>query len=133
MSPGSSLSSRKPGRSVTVRRGLVRAENAGGDHGGPQTFLADSGLRDVGGAHDLTPDLPLFLALVPRAVGVEVDAQRRGQHAGGQVLGVIAGLLLVLAVAVVLGEIAVLLGVARNGDADRAGRHAEGLVGGLAC
>src|SRR5688572_14121086 len=107
MSPGSSLSSRKPGRSeLTVRRApLVGAENARRDHGGPETLFADRSLRDVGGADDLAADLPLFLALVPRTVGVEINAQRGGQHAGGEVLGVVAGLLLVLPVGVVLGEV----------------------------
>src|SRR5678815_1451386 len=134
MSPGSSLSSRKPGRSSLTWPAaiLVGAEHAGSDASGPETFLAESGLRDVCRANDLTADLPLFLALVPRAVGVEIDAQRGGEHAGGQVLGVVAGLLLILAVVVDLGEVAVLLGVAGDGDADGAGTHAEGLVGGHA-
>jgi hypothetical protein len=50
---------------------------------------------------------------------------------GGEILGVVARLVVCLAVAVVLGEIAVLVAVLRNRDTDRGGDEPVRLVGGV--
>src|SRR5215467_4643648 len=60
-----------------------------------------------------------LVALVPGLLRIEVDAERRGEHGGGEVLGVVTGLLRGLAITVVLGQVAVLLLVGRAREADR--------------
>src|SRR5207249_9134481 len=78
------------------------------DDGGPETADSLGRLGAVEGAHDLAGDLPLLLALVPRRARLVIEAERGGQHGGREVFGVLARLLLGLAVAVVLGEVPVL-------------------------
>ena len=65
------------------------------------------------GLVDHVGDLPDLALLVPRAVGVELDAQDGGEHLGGEVLGVVGGELGRLAVGVVLGEVSEGVAVAR--------------------
>jgi len=57
-----------------------------------------------------------------------VEPERRGEHGCGKVFRVVAGLLRCLAVAVVLGEVAVLLGVGGPRQADRRRDEAVRLV-----
>src|SRR5262245_14889877 len=87
----------------TRRRGgrTLPDENGGGDDRRPQPFLvADGGLRDVLGANDLVREpVDLFL-LVPALVGIEFEAQGRGEHFRGELLGVVAGNVFALAEAV---------------------------------
>src|ERR1041384_137365 len=84
-------------------------------HRRPAPILAALGAgRDVQRAHDLAGEQPLLTPLVPRGVGVERHAEHRGQHRGGQVFGVFAGDHFVLAVAVMLGDVAVVRRVGRH-------------------
>src|SRR5689334_9460211 len=91
-----------------------------GDDRGPQTFLvSDGGLRDVLRADDLVREpVDLFL-LVPALVGIELQAERRGEHLGSEFFGVVAGDVFALPEAVMFGQVAVQLAVARD-------RHADG-------
>src|SRR6266851_1369980 len=84
-------------------------EDGGGDDRRPKAVaVANRGLRDVARRNDFIGDPPDVLALVVTGVGVEIDAQDRGEHHRGQVLGVIAGLLLRLAETVMLRQVAVM-------------------------
>src|SRR5258706_235478 len=86
-------------------------------HRRPTPILAALGAgRDVERAHDLAREQPLLAPLVPRGVGIERHTEHRGQHRGCQVFGVFAGDHFVLAVAVMLGDVAV---------ERRAGRHRQ--------
>ena len=82
-------------------------------------------LDDVARLQDRLLHLEDLLALVPRLLGVELDAERGREHRGGEVFGVVARLLRRLAVAVVLGEVAVALAVGRAREAD--GRRDEAV------
>src|SRR5207245_10176766 len=57
-----------------------------------------------------------------------LEAERARQHFGGELLGVVAGDVLAFAEAVMLGEVAVQLFVARDGDADRRRDQPMGLA-----
>src|SRR5205814_9111074 len=64
---------------------------SGGDDGRPQSLLvADGRLRDVLRADDLIREPVHFLLLVPALVGIELEAERRGEHFRGELLGVVA-------------------------------------------
>ena len=63
-----------------------------------------------------------LFALVPGGVRIELDAQGGRQHAGGQIFGIVAGFFFGLAERMMLGQIAVLFLIGRDGHADR-GRH----------
>src|SRR5712692_8197909 len=92
-------------------------EDGGGDDRRPEAVaVANRGLRDVARRDDFIGDPPDVLALVVTGVGVEIDAKDRREHHRSQVLGVIAGLLLRLAEAVMLGEVAVMGRVGRHRD-----------------
>src|SRR5277367_3695531 len=80
--------------------------------------VSDGRLGDVGSADDLVRDAVDFLFLVPAFIGVEIDVEGGGEHFGGKLLGVFAGLFLGFAEAVVLAEVAVGVAVAGNGYAD---------------
>src|SRR5439155_23993637 len=95
-------------------------------HRTPQTLLvADCGLRDVLRANDLIGEPIHFLLLVPALVRIEFEAERRREHLGGELFGVVAGDVLALAEAVMLGQISVQLAVARDRHAD--GRRDEAM------
>src|SRR5690606_34019689 len=110
---------------------VVEDEDAGGDHRGPHVFGSFGGLGDVAGGDDFSAQLPLLFALVPGLGGVELQAHGGGEHAGGQVFGVVAGLLVIDAVGVVFAEVAELGGIGGHGHADAGGHHAAVVVGGL--
>ena len=63
------------------------------------------------------------------AFGIELDAERGGEHRGREILGIIAALLGGHAIAVLLGNVAVHLGVARTRKSDAGMDAAAGLVG----
>src|SRR5437879_539347 len=81
--------------------------------------VAFGALHDVARLEHFLRHLEGLLALVPGLLGIEVDAERRREHRGREVFGVLAGLLRGLAVAVVLGEVAVLLRIRRTRETDR--------------
>src|SRR5438105_3990929 len=66
-----------------------------------------------------------FLLFVPALVRIELEAERRRQHFGSELLGVIARDVLALAEAVVLGQVAVQVAVTRDCHAD--GRRDEAM------
>ena len=100
--------------------GSLFQQNRRRDDGGPPApFVAHGGLCDVHGADDLVGDAVDFLLLVPARVGIEVHVERGGQHFGREFLRVVPRDLLALAKAVVLGQVAVNVRVARNGHAHR--------------
>src|SRR5207245_10775872 len=79
-----------------------------GDHRRPTPVRpAFRSRRDVHRAHDLARQEPLLTALVPGLVGLERDAEHRGEHRCGEVFGVLARDRLALAVAVMPGDVAV--------------------------
>src|SRR5260370_37943387 len=122
----------KPVAPQTLRLFSLRQvhEDRGGDHRGPQPVaVADRRLRYVAGGDDFVRHAPDVLALVVTDVGVEVDAQNRRQHGGGQVLRVIPGLLVGFAEAMMLGEVAVMSGIGRDRATHRSGDQAMRLVG----
>src|SRR6202023_4176940 len=95
-------------------------EDGGGYNRRPETVaVANRGLRDVARGDDFVGDPPDVFALVVTGVGIEIDAQDRREDHRGQILGIVAGLLLSLAEAVMLGEVAVMDGVGRYRDAHR--------------
>src|SRR5579883_115224 len=65
-------------------------------------LVTNCGLRHIGGADNFVGDAIDFLLLVPALVGVEFEVECGGEHFCGQLLGVLAGLLLGLPKAVVL-------------------------------
>jgi hypothetical protein len=79
--------------------------------------------------HDLAGEEPLLAALVPGFVRLERHAQHSRQHRRRQVLGVLAGDGLVLPVAVMLGDVAVMRRIRRHCDADRGRHETTWLVG----
>src|ERR1700677_2681499 len=80
-------------------------EHAAGDDGGPGALgVALRALDDVAGLQDGLLEAEDLLALAPRLLGIELDAQGGAEHGRREVFGVVAGLLGGLAVAVVLGE-----------------------------
>src|SRR5262245_49149352 len=94
-------------------------EHGGRDDGGPKTFLvADGRLRDVLRPHDLLRQTIDFLILVPARVRIESQSERRREHPGRQLFGVVGGHLLTLAEAMMFGEISVDFPIARDRDAD---------------
>ena len=104
-----------PGLRINLRRRDPRSKNkdAAGDDRRPQPGLVALGaLHDVARAEDGLVCLEDLLALAPRRLGVELDAERRREHRRGEVFGVVAGLLRGLAVAVMLGEVTVVRGSA---------------------
>jgi len=111
------------------RSWLALTDQHGGSHDcSPQPFLIPDGrLRDVLRADNLIGEAVHFFFLVPALVGIELESQRRGQHLGRQFFGVIPGSFFVLAKAVVLGQIAVQLRIAGNGDADSGRDEPMGL------
>src|SRR5262249_31081344 len=85
---------------------LLKDKHAERDDGRPApVLLALGGLLDRTRVHDLAAHAVDLFALVVVLVGVELDAHRRREHRRREVLGVVAGLLARLAVAVMLGEI----------------------------
>src|SRR6476659_10163275 len=83
-------------------------QDGGGDDSGPETLLVSDGrLRHVLGADDLVRQAINLFLLVPALVGIELEAQRRGQHLGGQLLGVIARNIFALTETVVFRQVAV--------------------------
>src|SRR5581483_9949927 len=95
--------------------GGLADEDGRGDDGRPEALLvADGSLSHVLRADDLVGQPVDFLLLVPALVGVELEAERRREHLGGELLGVVAGNLLALAEAVMLREVPVELPVARD-------------------
>ena len=86
---------------------LSEDEDGDGDDGGIPVRLNDAGLRDVPGADDLSADLEDLLFFVPALVDIEIDAEGRGQHGGGQILRIIPRLALGLAEGVVFADVAV--------------------------
>src|SRR3954463_7234048 len=90
-------------------------ENRCGHDRRPETFfVADRRLRHVLSADDLVREAIDFLFFVPALVRIEFEAERRGEHFGGELLGVIAGDVLTLAEAVMLRQVSIELPVARN-------------------
>ena len=82
------------------------------------------------GNYDLVAHSPDVLAFVVAGVGVEVDAQDRGEHSRREILGVIASLLFGLTEAVVQRDISVESAVLGDCDANGCGELAR-LVGGV--
>src|SRR5512134_2785371 len=81
---------------------LVRSENQdGGRDDGRHLVPHDRRLGDVERPIDLAADLPHLFLLVPALLFVELDAQRGGEHRGGDVLRIIPGDLFGLAVGMV--------------------------------
>ena len=73
---------------------------------GPEPVLvANSRLGHVLRPHDLVREPVDLLLFVPALVWIKIEAQRRGQHLGGQFLGVVARRLLVFAETVMLGQV----------------------------
>src|SRR6266436_830142 len=114
---------------------VMAALPSGGDqHGGrddrgpPAALVAHRRLGDADGAVDLAADLPDLLALVVGGLGIEFHAGDGGQHLRGEVLGVVSGHLLGLAVGVVLAQVAVPPRLSGDGDADRGGDQTVRLV-----
>src|ERR1700722_7329453 len=100
----------------------------------PRSFRISFGaLNDVPRLQDALLHLEDLVPLAPRLLGIEVDAECRGEHRSREILGVVASLFGRLAVAVVLGEIAVALFVRRSSQADGGGDEAVGLVRVLPC
>ena len=92
------------------------------DDGGPHSFHADGGLGNVGGADDFAAHAPDFFFLVPGGIVVKLNTQSGGKHKGGQIFGVIAGLFVRLAKAVVFRYITVgFLPFFRNSQPDGRG------------
>src|SRR2546423_8809765 len=86
----------------------LAAERDRGDHRGPAAVRAAfGGGRDVHGADDFAGEQPLLAPLVPRLVRLERHAKHGRQHRRREILGVFAGDGLALAVAVMLGDVAV--------------------------
>src|SRR4051812_21804622 len=107
-------------RRFTSAMSTSEDEDAERDDGRPQTLRVPFGaLDDVACLQDVLCHLESLLALAPRLLGVEVDAECRREHRRREVLRVVAGLLRGLAVAVVLREVAVLSGIARTREPDR--------------
>ena len=123
-----------PAKGRQFRLLVVEEQDRGGDGGGPGSALcADCGLRDVGSLNNLVGDAVYLLLLIPTLVGVKVDVEGGGEHLGGELFGVVAGLVFGLAEAVVLGEVAVGAFVSGYSDADAADDEAVGLAGGVFC
>src|SRR5512134_326236 len=102
-------------------------QDGGREHG--RILVAhDRRLGDVEGAVDLPADLPHLLLLVPALLLVELDAQRGGEHRGGDILGVIARDFFGLAVGVVLAQVAVHVPVGGQGAPYRCGDEPSRLV-----
>src|SRR5213592_3576777 len=101
---------------LSEKKGKELADEHGGrDNRRPEALLvADGGLCDVLGAHDLIRQPVHFFLLVPALVGIEVEAERRREHFRGQLLGIVAGDVFALAEAMVLGKVTVQLAVAWN-------------------
>src|SRR5262245_39397021 len=87
----------------------LSTEGDGRHHGRPPPVVAAFRRRgDVQRLHDLAGEHPLLLALVPVLLGIERHAEHGGEHRGGEVLGVVAGYVATLTVAVMLGDVAVM-------------------------
>src|ERR1039458_9415033 len=77
---------------------VVEEEDSAGDGSGPAAVLVPNRrLGYVGGANDFVGDAIDLFFLVPALVGVEVEVERGGQHLGGKLFRVVAGLFLGLA------------------------------------
>src|SRR5258705_2272516 len=112
-------------------QGFLSDEDGGGDDGGPEAFLVAHGaLGDVLNVNDLVGQPVDLLLFVPALIRVELETERRRQHIGGKLLGVVAGDVLALAEAVMLGEVAVQLAVAWDRDADSGSNQPMRLPGG---
>ena len=70
-------------------------------------LVADGGLGHVLRADDLVREAVDLFLLVPALVGIELEAERRREHLGGELLGVVPGDVFALAEAVVLGQVPV--------------------------
>ncbi len=70
-----------------------------------------------------------LLALVPGGAGIELYPEGRGQHGGSEVFGIIAALVSCHAAAVMLGDIAVHIGIGRPRQTDAGVNAAARLVG----
>src|SRR5262245_42873720 len=80
------------GRGGAGRRTSERLsdEHRRSDYRGPAALLvADGTLRDVLGADDLVRQTVDFFLLVPALVGIELQAERRGEHFGRQFLRIV--------------------------------------------
>src|SRR5205823_14253918 len=79
------------------------------DDGRPTAVVAAfGGGGDVHRAHDLPREEPLLAALVPGGAGLERHPQHGREHGGGEIFGILPRRHLVLAIAVVLGDVAVM-------------------------
>jgi len=105
-------------------------ENSGGEDGGIAAGLVLRRLRDVAGGDDFAAETIDFFFLVPRFVFVELDSERGGQHGGGQVFRVIARFFFRLAVGMMFAQIAILIFIGGNRQADGSRQLSPRFVGG---
>src|SRR5579883_1859305 len=91
--------------------------------------VANRRLGDVARGDYLVGKSPYILALVIADVRVELDAQDRGKHHRSKVFGIVARLLIGLAEAVMLRQVAVLITVSGNSESHRGGDQAMWLIG----
>ena len=87
------------------------------------TALDDAGLCDVPGLDDLAADPEDFLFFVPALIHVEIDAEGRCEHGGGEILRIVPCLTPRLAEGVMLADIAVSPLVCRYGAPDGCGQE----------
>src|SRR5205814_3118578 len=98
---------------LSTHHPLSADQHGGGDDGRPEAFLvADRRLGDVLGSHDLIREPVDLLLLVPALVRIELEAKRRREHFGRELLGVVSRDVLAFSEAVMLREVAVQVAIA---------------------
>ena len=86
-------------------------------------------MDDVAGADDVAGHAVDFFAFVVVAGGVEFNAEGGGEHGGGHVFDEVADVFLGHAIAVVFGDVAILV-FDGHGDADAGAEEAVGFIAG---
>src|SRR5919198_6103161 len=101
---------RRPAAKATAKpTPTLAAERDRRDYRRPASVRTAFGCgRDVHRAHDLAREEPLFAPLVPGLIRFEWHAEHSRQHRRREIFRVLAGHSLTLAVAVMLGDVAVM-------------------------
>src|SRR6266404_628324 len=97
---------------------------------GPSTLgKEENGGRDRGAVDDQAAVFVYLLALVPRGLGIKIEAQGRGQHGRGEILSLLTARLRGHAVSVQLRDISVHVRIRRSGQTEAGVKMAPEFIG----
>src|SRR5437588_10725874 len=122
----------QPGRRDYCELVIFADENGGAEDGGPEAALvADGGLRDVHGAHDLVGDAIDLFFLVEGQVRIKFHVQRRRKHFSGEFFCIFAGDFFGFTEGVMFGQITIHGFVAGQRQANAGSDEPVRFLGGI--